>query len=43
MYVNYQPGEYAVSFDAAGLPSGIYVYRIRMGDFVAAWKMAVLE
>jgi hypothetical protein len=39
----YQPGEYAVPFDAAGLPSGIYVYRIRMGDFSAARKMALTD
>jgi hypothetical protein len=36
-------GEHAVRFNAAGLPSGIYVCRIRMGDFKAAMKMAVVE
>ena len=44
-------GQYKVPFDASGLASGIYFYRIRMGDasagsgekFVAVRKMVVLE
>jgi hypothetical protein len=36
-------GSHEVRFDASGLSSGIYVYRIRMGDFTASRKMAVVE
>jgi len=39
----YGPGRYTVRFDASNLPSGIYIYEIRMGDFKAAGKMTVLE
>ncbi|MBK6680924.1 MAG: T9SS type A sorting domain-containing protein [Ignavibacteriales bacterium] len=27
------PGEYRVSFDASGLPSGVYIYRIEADKF----------
>jgi hypothetical protein len=36
-------GNHSVRFDASGLPSGIYLYEIQMGNFKAAGKMAVLE
>ncbi|MFH1942624.1 MAG: chitobiase/beta-hexosaminidase C-terminal domain-containing protein [bacterium] len=36
-------GHYNVRFNASGLASGIYVYRIRMKDFVDVKKMVVLE
>jgi hypothetical protein len=36
-------GSHSVRFDASGLPAGIYVYKIQMGDFTAARKMAVVE
>jgi hypothetical protein len=39
----YQPGEHSIRFDASGLASGIYVYTIRMGDFTAVRKMAVMK
>ena len=39
----YTQGEYAVSFDASGLRSGIYLYRIEMGGFAAVRKMAVMK
>ena len=39
----YIAGSNAVRFDASVLPSGIYMYRIQMGDFKAARKMAVVE
>ncbi len=32
-------GIYEVNFDASGLSSGVYFYRLRAGDFVAAGKM----
>ncbi len=39
---DYQPGAYEVKFDAAGLSSGIYFFRIQMGSFNAVKKMVVL-
>jgi len=39
----FNEGSHTVLFNAAGLPSGIYMYRIQMGDFIAARKMVVLE
>jgi hypothetical protein len=39
----YPAGEHAVRFDASGLAPGVYLYRIRMGDFSAVRKMAVVE
>ncbi len=32
-------GFYEVTFDASGLPSGIYVYRIQSGDYMASRKL----
>jgi len=43
MNVQYPMGEHQVLFNATGLAPGIYFYRIRMGDFTAARKMAVVE
>jgi hypothetical protein len=39
----YPAGGHAMRFDASGLAPGVYLYRIRMGDFSAARKMAVVE
>jgi len=39
----YAAGEYFVRFNASGLSSGIYSYRIRMGDFQAVGKMVVMK
>ena len=38
-----QPGVYRVSFDAAGLSTGIYFYRIRMNDYTSVKKMVLLQ
>jgi hypothetical protein len=35
----YNPGRHSVRFDASSLPSGIYVYRIWMGNYTASRKM----
>ncbi len=37
------PGKYSVQFDASGLPSGVYFYTLRAGDFVQTRKMVLLK
>ncbi len=37
------PGNYTVQFDALNLPSGVYFYTLRVGDFVATKKMILLK
>lgn len=36
-------GSHSVEFDAAGLPSGIYMYRMEAGDFSAVQKMVLMK
>jgi hypothetical protein len=40
---DYMPGYYDVEFDGSELSSGIYVYRIRIGDFVDSKKVVLLK
>jgi len=37
------PGSYEVNFDAAGLSSGTYVYRLQVNNFVDSKKMFLLK
>ena len=36
-------GSHAVNFDASGLPSGLYIYRINAGSFSASRKLVILK
>jgi len=36
-------GSYEVEFDAEGLTSGVYLYKLQAGDFVASKKMLLLK
>jgi len=36
-------GEYEVEFDAAGLPSGIYFYQLRSGNYTETKKMVLIR
>ena len=36
-------GKYQVTFDATGMASGIYYYKIDAGDFVQTRKMLLLR
>jgi predicted GH43/DUF377 family glycosyl hydrolase len=37
------PGRYELKFDASGLASGVYLYRLTVGSFVQTRKMIVLK
>jgi hypothetical protein len=38
-----QPGSYAVTWDASGLPTGVYLYRLLTGDQVRSRKLLILK
>ncbi len=38
-----QPGNYSVEFNAQNLTSGIYIYQLKTGEFVASRKMTVIK
>ena len=38
-----QPGNYEVDFNGTDLPSGIYIYKLRTGDFLQTKKMTLIK
>lgn len=39
----HSPGNYKINFDASGLPSGVYFYRLQAGEFVSSRKMILMK
>jgi endo-1,4-beta-xylanase len=39
----HQPGNHTTTFDGGGLPSGVYFYRMRSGDFVSTRKLVFIQ
>jgi len=40
---NLQPGSYEVKFDASGLPSSVYLYRLEIGNFIRTRRMILIR
>jgi hypothetical protein len=40
---NLPPGRYEVTFDAGGLASGVYYYRLVAGDFTETKRMVLMR
>ena len=36
-------GSYKVTFDAANLPSGVYIYKLTAGQFIQTKKMVLVK
>ncbi len=40
---DYEPGTYSAEFNAKGISSGVYFYRMTAGDFAIVKKMQVMK
>jgi hypothetical protein len=40
---NHDPGTFKVTWDASGLPSGVYFYRLTAGEYVQTNKMVLMR
>jgi hypothetical protein len=38
-----QPGTYEVTFDGSNLPSGIYFYKLTVGNYIETKKMLMIK
>lgn len=38
-----EPGKYRIKFDANGLPSGVYIYRLEAGGYIEKKKMILIK
>ncbi len=38
-----EAGVHEVEFDASGLSSGVYLYRIQAGSYVETWKLLLVR
>ena len=38
-----EAGTYEVEFDAASLPSGVYFYQLKSGEFIQTKKMLLMK
>lgn len=38
-----KPGSYKIDFDASGISSGVYIYRLKINSFVSAKKLVLLK
>ena len=38
-----EAGSHEVTFDGSGLPSGVYIYRLRAGQYTASGKMVLMK
>jgi len=42
-YGEYEQGKHTINFNATNLTSGLYLYKLKTGNFVAVKKMIVLN
>ena len=40
---NKEEGRYTANFNASSLPSGVYIYTLRVNDFTSSKKMTILK